>query len=529
MKEQWINFKTKSIEFWQTRTKNQKGLFIGSAALAAVLIAVFTWLGSQQHYVPLYTNMTMQEAGEVKETLDAQGVDNEVSADGTTVYVPENEADDLKVTLAAQGIPQSGRIDYSTFSENMGFGTTDNEFEVLERAALQTSLEDLIRNIQGISNAQVMITLPEESPWLTDETGRATASVMVNLDAGAGLDQEQIRSLYHLTAQSVPNLAVEDVVITDQMSRHLTYEDGTSSDGSLNAYEQNRAVQRDIEQDIQRDLQQMLGTMMGQNKVVVAVSTDIDFTQENRQEELVEPVDEETNEGIAMSVERITETYEGEEFEDGGVPGAGEDDIPAFPGVIGGGGDGDYERIEERINNEVNRISRDIVESPYMIRDISIQVMVEPPDPEDEGTLPQERLDDIQDILGQVVATSIDATVTDEWEDDEVAERILVSSMPFIGQVDMEEPGGGFTFWGWVAAALALAVVILIVLLVRRGRTEEEETFDQEFTQDEFTLPPLDGDAVDTETKARRKQLEELAKDKPEEFSKLIRSWLSDD
>ena len=43
---------------------------------------------------------------------------------------------------------------------------------------------------------------------------------------------------------------------------------------------------------------------------------------------------------------------------------------------------GDYERIEETVNNEVNRISKEIVESPYKIRDIGIQVMVEPPDSE---------------------------------------------------------------------------------------------------------------------------------------------------
>ena len=44
---------------------------------------------------------------------------------------------------------------------------------------------------------------------------------------------------------------------------------------------------------------------------------------------------------------------------------------------------GDYERIEETVNNEVNRIRREIVESPYKIRDIGFQVMMEPPVGED--------------------------------------------------------------------------------------------------------------------------------------------------
>ena len=50
---------------------------------------------------------------------------------------------------------------------------------------------------------------------------------------------------------------------------------------------------------------------------------------------------------------------------------------------------GDYERIEETVNNEVNRIRREIVESPYKIRDIGIQVMVEPPVADDIASMPR--------------------------------------------------------------------------------------------------------------------------------------------
>ncbi|QKS71441.1 flagellar M-ring protein FliF [Paenalkalicoccus suaedae] len=528
MNERLASFKTKTTEFWSSRTKNQKSLLAGSVALVIVLIAAFTWFGSQTNYVPLYTNMSMQETGEVKATLDARGVANEVSPDGTSISVPESAVDNLKVQLAAEGIPQTGRIDYSTFGNNMGFGTTDNEFQLLERAAIQTSIEDLIRNIDGVANAQVMITMPEESVWLADEPDQATASVLLNMQSGYSLDQQQTNALYHLVAQSVPSLPVENIVIMDQFSRYLELENQPSMDSSsLTAYEQQRTIQKDIEREIQRDLHQMLGTMVGQDKVLVSVSTDIDFTRENRVEELVEPVDEETNEGIAMSVERITETYSGEEVAEGGVPGTGEDDIPNFPGVLASGGDGDYERIEERINNEVNRISRDIVESPYQIRDIGIQVMVEPPDPEDPGTLPPERLADISTVVGQVVRTSINSEISGEWGEEELGERIFVSSQPFIGKIELEEPPSGIPFWYYIVGALALIIGLLIFLLVRKGRTVEEEVAMEE-QREQFELPPLD-DGADSEEKARRRQLEQLAREKPDQFSQLIRTWLSED
>ena len=527
MNETLTVYREKATEFWQSRSKKQRGLLIGAVVLIIAFIIALSWVGSRTNLVPLYSNLTIQETGEIKANLDGRGIQNEVSADGTSILVPETAVDNLKVELAAEGIPQTGRIDYGTFGDNMGFGTTDSEFQLLERAALQTTLEDLIRNVDGVTNAQVMITLPEESVWLQETPSEATASILLNMQAGYSLDESQIRSLYHLASRSVPNLPVENIVIMDQFSRYLELENQPGmADSSLSVYEQHRAIQRDIERDLQRDLQQMLGTMMGPDKVLVSISTDLDFTEENRTEDLVEPVDEENMEGIAISVERITETFSGEDIADGGVPGAGEDDIPNFPGVGAGAGAGDYELIEERINNDVNRIHREITESPYQLRDISIQVMVEPPDPEDIGSLPQQTLDDIQAMLTQIVRTTIPDEVTADWGEEELADRVLVSPQEFFGRVEFEEPQAGIPWWYFLVGALVLGAVILGVVLLRRGR--EEEVTEVSSEESDFRLPPIDK-KPQTEEGARKQQLEELAKDKPDEFSKLIRTWLSDE
>src|SRR5690606_17858231 len=104
-------------------------------------------------------------------------------------------------------------------------------------------------------------------------------------------------------------------------------------------------------------VQSLLGSIMGHNNVVVSVTADIDFTQENRTEDLVEPVDLDNMEGITISAQRLEETYTGEGAA-GGVPQA-EDPGDTFEGrtyVEGTGDSGDYERTEETINKEVNRI-----------------------------------------------------------------------------------------------------------------------------------------------------------------------------
>lgn len=525
MNEKWQLYRQKLIDFWNEKTKKQKWILFGSAAGVAVFIVLLLFFITRTDYEPLYTNLPLQEAGQIKEMLDAKGVPSVITDNGSTILVPKDRVDALKVELAAEGIPNSGTINYSFFEERAGFGMTDNEFSVLERAAMQTELANLIRRIDGVRDANVMITLPEESIWVNASDEEATAAIVLTLEPGKKLEQKEVQALFHLVSKSVPNLPIHNIVISDQMFNDYVYEDEDNSDSTLSVYEQQRAIKREIEQDLARNIQQMLGTVIGRDKVLVSVTTDIDFTKENRTEALVEPVDIENMEGIPISIERIQESYSGEGAPEGGIPGVGEE-IPAYNTGLGGEGPVDWERTEDRINNEVNRINREIVESPYEIRDIGIQVMVEPPDGEEE--LPPERLEDIQQLLATIIRTSIPNEYTAEWTDDDIDERILVSSQVFDGKIVLdEEPQTAIPLWLYVVGALLVATIIVLAFLLWRKRREEEvdEVVEEAIEQ---TIPELPDE--DTGEKAmKRKQIEKLALEKPEEFSKLLRTWLSED
>src|SRR5690606_8211454 len=131
------------------------------------------------------------------------------------VSVPAEQVSNLKVSLAADGIPESGNVNYSIFSENMGLGMTDRHFDVVERDAMQNELAGLIKQIDGVNEANVMITLPKENIWITEEEQVATASIVVKGDPGFQLDQKQVNGLYHLISKSVPSLPAEEIVIMD--------------------------------------------------------------------------------------------------------------------------------------------------------------------------------------------------------------------------------------------------------------------------------------------------------------------------
>ena len=135
---------------------------------------------------------------------------------------------------------------------------------------------------------------------------------------------------------------------------------------------------------------------------------------------------------LAHSV--LSETFTGENPVAGGTP-ATEDATDNFTNYVeGSSSNGDYERIEETINSEVNRIRKEIVESPYKIRDIGIQVMVEPPNPEDITSMPDGVEQDIEQILATIIRTSIDEEAGGELTEELLQEKIVVSVQPFNGK-----------------------------------------------------------------------------------------------
>lgn len=541
MKEKLLVTKNKAKESWSSFTNKTKWSLIGSFFGTLLLLYIIVFLSSQTTYTALYSNLSPAEAGEIKTAIEDRGIAVQVSTDGKTISVPNEELANLKVSLAAEGIPKNGNVNYGVFSENMGLGMTDRHFDVVERDAMQNELAYLIRQIDGVAEANVMITLPKENIWITDEQQVATASVVMRGEPSFQLDQKQINGLYHLISKSVPNLPPEQIVIMDQNGQVFEIQEENQLDTTLSVYQQQREIKKDIERDIQRELQQMLGLILGRDKVVVSVMTNVDFTKEKREENLVEPVDVENNEGIDISVERIVESYssEGATFDD--VTGVGETEIPNYPGVVMGG-NSETEKTEERINREVNRINRQIVLSPYVIDDITINVGVEPPNPGDLESLTQGNIDDISNLLKNAVSTSLSMNGTEVTEVG-LNERISVFATEFQGKpvLIVEEPneflmnnisnnvlmiiGAGIVF---------LLITLIIVLMVRRRkRDDKEENFGYEMFEQTINRQD-ETEAVDlsefkSKSNPKRKTIEKLAKGRPEDFAKLLRTWMADD
>lgn len=535
MKENLIKWRESVVSFWQNRSKRERTTYIGSAIILFLLIIgiVFFTSNSRSGLVPLYSNLSIQETSQITTELDARSVAYELENGGTTITVPENQVDRLLVDFAGQGIPNSGNIDYSFFSENSSFGITDNEFSIMKLDAMQSELANLITGIDGIHNAEVMINLAEETVFVGEQAGETTAAIVIHTQPGYQFEGNQIKTLYHLVSKAVPNLSEENIGIMNQYFEYYDLE-SSSQYTMQNTHTYQQSVKKDVERDIQRRLQQMLGTMVGADNVIVSVTADVDFTQENRVEELVEPVDIENMEGLPVSLETIQESYSGGAA-GSEVVGTGEDDVTNYPGV-GTGEDGDYELDKESINFEFNRIRKEIVESPYKIRDLGIQVAVDNVRGNGESreveflTLQEQNTVEqgISSLLDSIIATSIDMTYGEVVPE----EKFSIVFQEFTSNpIGTETPVPTIPTWLYIAGGVLLAIVLLLlVLLVRNRRTSEEDVIEEVRLSEAspMEIPDMPKDE-ESESIIRKKQLEKIAQEKPEDFAKLLRSWIGEE
>lgn len=533
MNEKLVKYMNAIKQFSNRFTRKQKIVSFTILGIVIAILILVVSLTSITNYAPLYSNLSPSETGQIKQTLDSKGVKNKVTDNGTTINVPKDMVNDLKVQLAAQGLPKSGHIDYSFFGKNASWGMTDNQFNVLERAAMQTELSNLISGMSGVTSSKVMINLPQKSVWVSDKPSQASVSVVLNLQPGYQLNDQQVQGLYHLISKSIPNLSENNIVIMDQMFNYYEPKNNNSKSSTLSVYQQQQNVQHDIEKNLQQKVQRMLGMMMGMNNVMVNVTTDIDFTKTKSDEQLVTPVDPKKMNGLQVSTERITETYSGNGAS--GVAGTGNTSVPQYPSKSGNG-NGKYNRVEERVNNEFNKIHKTVQDSPYKIKDLGIQVMVEPPKANNPSSLPPQRLADIKNILNTIVRTTLSDNGGQSLTASQIAQKTVVSVEPFNGKqpVTPVTPTTGLPIWAYVVAGVAgLLIVILILMLVRRRRSSGEDAVATSPVRADTQASAKDLMAEltqdDSEERVRKRQLEKMAKEQPTEFVKLLRTWLSDE
>ncbi|WP_248926377.1 flagellar basal-body MS-ring/collar protein FliF [Paenibacillus hamazuiensis] len=533
MNENIIQYWNRITQYWNQFSRTQKITFIATVVLIILTVGIISYNFSKTEYALAYTNLQPSDAAAIKGYLDGAKIPYQLSEDGKSIGVPRSQVASVKLAVESQGLNKNGNVGYGAFNSSSTFGTTDKEFNVKYINAVQGELQQLINQNNAIASSKVLINLPEESVFLPKgkEKEKASASVVLNIKPGYTLDQNKVDTMYNLVSHSVKDLPIENITISNQDGETLPYSKTSNQLTASNLATQQFEINNQFRNEIQRNVQQMLGAILGRDKVIVNVFSTMNFDQRNTREQLVTAPNTIDQRGLEISVQEIQKNYNSDGgANNGGVPGTGATDVPGYPGSSNTG-NSKSEETQRTVNYEVNRITNEIVATPYVVKDLTINVGIEPPDPNDPNSLTQETKDAVQKILVNVVRAAL-ADNKQQLTEQDLNNKVSVFAHSFarpntgtgLSSNAMLLYGG----LGGIALALIAAGVYIMIRRRRAAQLAEEEELAAAASPAKVEFPTIDIDNVSNENQVR-KQLEQLAKRKPEDFVNLLRTWLVDE
>ena len=340
-------------------------LLIAGSVFALVFVS--RW-ANQPDYQVLFSGLKDSDAAGVVEYLKDKKVGYQLRDNGATVEItPPSRVNELRLELAASGLPKGGNVGFEVFKEN-NLGRTGFVEKMLGIQALQGELERTIQSIDAVRSVRVHITKPDRSVFATKDV-LPTASVLLNLKAGAELTQHQIKGIANLVSNAIERLTPENVTIVDTQGNLLN--EKREAEEIAGADITRLDYQRKLEGAYEKRIETMLSEILGPGKSVARVTTDLNFNKFEREEEVYDPAGR-----VARSERSIAE--QANLGAEGGVPGVMAN-LTNQPGILTppeGGRNGNV-RSESVTNYEVSRsVSRTSTQLGKLNR-LSVAVLVD--------------------------------------------------------------------------------------------------------------------------------------------------------
>ncbi|HUA21413.1 MAG TPA: flagellar basal-body MS-ring/collar protein FliF [Bryobacteraceae bacterium] len=250
-------------------------------------LTVFSHWNRERDFRPLYSELSAEDAAAVLAKVRESGSDFRLSDNGTVVLVPSARVAELRLQLAAAGVPKSGRIGYELFDKS-NFGASDFSEQVNYHRALEGELERSVMALAEVEQARVHITFPKDSIFL-DSREPAKASVLVKLRPGAQLSAQNVAAICQLTASAVEGLAPEAVSVVDMRGNLLNRARRPSSPDDPEPSEAALDYKQKIEHDLLVKINNTLDPLLGADKFRATASVDCDLTSAEQNEETYDP------------------------------------------------------------------------------------------------------------------------------------------------------------------------------------------------------------------------------------------------
>jgi flagellar M-ring protein FliF len=346
-------------------TLQQKIALFGAGALAIVMVWVAVALSNRIDYQVVFSELQPSEAQSIVQKLQDLKVQYQLSTDGRSISVASEKASEIRIQLASQGLPSSGRIGFEIFDQT-NFGLTNFQEQVNYQRALEGELARSIMTLSEVEAARVHLVLPKDSLFQSPED-QPKASVILKLKNGHTLSEGAVQGIVNVVASSVKGLTTERVTLIDYRGKVLAQPEAS---GSLTGHQLDERMK--LESELSTKIVQILEPAVGQGKVRPQVSVSMSFQQVEETTEKYDP------QGSVIRSEQKQDERQPHSLTASGIPGPKIQPPPKpDPQQTQNPSDNASTKHGETINYEVSKSVRHTVEPVGQVNRVSVAVIID--------------------------------------------------------------------------------------------------------------------------------------------------------
>jgi flagellar M-ring protein FliF len=489
-------------------------IVLAASGLAILFVAFMLFrVASAPSYTTLQAGIDPAKTGKITAALDQAGVSYKLQSNGTAVAVVSGQESKARVALAGQGLAAGGSQPGYELLDKQKLGASTFQQQVAYQRALEGQISQTIGQIDGISGAQVQLTLPKDDLF-ADEKQPATAAVLLTADS-ATLDPAAVRGIASLVASSVQDLKPSNVTITDA-SGSMLWPQGDGTDSAAGASSKPAAEAR-YASAMQATLGALIARTVGSDKAQVQVHADLDVDKAS-EEQLTY-----AKKGTPLQSNLETETLKGTGGSGSGRTGANAN-IPSYAqNAASGGGNSDYKRKTDKTTYGVDKkvVKRTI--APGAVNKLDVALLVDKSVPAAQAT-----------ALKNAVAA---AAGIDPKRGDTITQSTIAFTKPKAAPGPAGLPVPPAFMAPLKYAGIGLASILFLFFVTRALRKREQEAIPMPTWLSEIEGPrplaELERSTTHTPTaiaaETNGSQVDSLVREQPERVAQQLRAWISED
>lgn len=538
MQQRIMNILQQLRDRWTALGRGKQIRLVSVVLVLLLAIAGTVFFLTRPQLVVIRTDMAPEELAQARTVLQDNGINAQVTNNTTALSVPKQSVDNARLLLATSGI-SSPEITYSD-ALNLGIGAPESTRSLVEKKAKETDIENSLRKLRNINDAQVMLNIPGDTPFVLRSQDLPSASVV--LDTAGELSSGEAEAIAAHIAKSVANLKIENVSLVDTNGRSL-YQPGP--DGISGSMSRQQEIEAAKKSEIENQVRQFL---MPRFDMVDAMATLVwDWTGSSVRSTTYTPYNPEASSGLPSSESLSESTYEN--VEPGAEPGVQSNNgqtatqyptgTEAQSSAETSQSDRSFLYNTEELETSLPATGRWIPENSSFAVTVYVNRVFKEDDLRANGALDNTTWDDFKTntLLAPVAIDLSSDPILDVIRNATGVQNVVIYGQErpvFVDTVATTRPINQML----MAALLLLIIGLLAFGLIRRTQPVEIEEIEPELlvedmlvsseaqqTSAEESLPEIDYFA-ESELK---KQIDKFVDDKPEAAAQLLRNWLSEE